>query len=118
MKILVNTDNTIKGNHRLNNYIESHLEDSFERFAHVLTRVEVYLSDEHELKKCLLEARLSHVHPIVVTHYGRTIDSSLDGAIHKLLRSLNEITNKMSDHSVNDLNEEIEEKSHFSDFFA
>ena len=105
MNIQVNTDHNIQGSAELNNYIESSLADHFERFQGAITRIEVHLSDENagkvasNDKRCLLEARVSNHSPLVVSHHADTIHQAIEGASDKLLRSLNTMVGKLTDHT-------------------
>ena len=103
MNIQVNTDHNIKGSAELNNYIETSLSESFARFKVAITRIEVHLSDENagktgsNDKRCLLEARISHHQPIVVSHHADTIHQAIDTASDKLLRALDNMAGKLTD---------------------
>ena len=103
MNIQVNTDHNIKGSAELNNYIETSLAESFARFKVAITRIEVHLSDENagktgsNDKRCLLEARISHHQPIVVSHHADTIHQAIDIASDKLLRALDNMAGKLTD---------------------
>ena len=105
MNIQVNTDHNIEGNEELNQYIESVLEKAFERFTTALTRIEVYLSDENggktseKDKRCLLEARVSNHQPVVVSHHADSIHQAIDAASDKLLRALDKMVGKMTNHN-------------------
>ena len=104
MKIQINTDHNIQGSVELNNYIESNLNVAFDRYKIALTRIEVYLSDENAAKtggndkRCLLEARVSNHQPIVVSHHADTIYTAIEVASDKLLRSLDTMVGKMTNH--------------------
>ncbi len=75
-----------------------------DRFAELLTRVELHLADENaqrktkEDKKCTIEAKLKSKHPVAVTSHGDTYDNAVTGAILKLQASLNTIVGKMQNH--------------------
>ncbi|MGE9311543.1 hypothetical protein ACLOAU_07850 [Niabella sp. CJ426] len=75
-----------------------------DRFADLLTRVELHLADENaqrktkEDKKCTIEAKLKSKHPVAVTNHGDTYDNAVTGAILKLKASLNTIIGKMQNH--------------------
>jgi ribosomal subunit interface protein len=103
MNIQVNTDHNIKGSAELNTYIETSLAESFARFKVAITRIEVHLSDENagktgsNDKRCLLEARISHHQPIVVSHHADTIHQAIDIASDKLLRALDNMAGKLTD---------------------
>jgi len=95
MIIQINTDNNIEGQQELAQQIKADLRDSLKRFAEKITRVEVHLSDGNSDKKfgaedkhCLLEARLAGIKPIAVSHQAATVDGAVDGAVGKLMRSI------------------------------
>lgn len=103
MNIQVNTDHNIQGSAELNAYVQTSLSEAFERFNGAITRIEVHLSDENagktgeNDKRCLLEARVSHHSPIVVSHHADTIHEAIESASHKLLRSLDSMVGKLTD---------------------
>jgi ribosomal subunit interface protein len=105
MKIQVNTDHNIEGSAELNTYIETSLSTTFERFEVTITRLEIHLSDENagktsaNDKRCLLEARLSNHQPVVVSHHADTIYKSIEMASDKLLRALDTVAGKMTNHT-------------------
>jgi ribosomal subunit interface protein len=105
MNIQVNTDHNIQGSSELNSYVEGVLSEAFERFDGAITRIEVHLSDENagksgtNDKRCLLEARVSHHSPVVVSHHADTVHQAIDGASHKLLMSLDKMVGKLTDHT-------------------
>ncbi len=95
MIIQINTDSNIEGDQELAQQIKAVVRNSLERFSEQITRVEVHLSDENsdkkfgaEDKRCLLEARLAGLQPIAVSHQAATVDEAVDGAVGKLMRSI------------------------------
>lgn len=104
MNIQVNTDHNIKGSAELNTYVQNALTEHFERFKNAITRIEVHLSDENagktsaNDKRCLLEARVANHQPIVVSHHADTIHQAIEMASDKLLRSLDTMVGKLTDH--------------------
>lgn len=102
MNIQVTTDHNIEGSAELNTYLENSLSETFDRFKIALTRIIVHLSDENagksgqNDKKCVLEARISHHQPIVVTHHADTIHQAIDAASDKLIRALDTMAGKMT----------------------
>lgn len=105
MNIQVNTDHNIEGSAELNSYIESSLSEAFARYKVAITRIEVHLSDENAAKsvgndkRCLLEARISHHQPIVVSHHADTIHVAIEMASDKLLRALDNMAGKLTNHT-------------------
>ncbi len=95
MHIRVNTDRNIEGSDRLASDMEAIVRDAIARFADRITRVEMHLSDENSRdkegtadKRCLLEARLAGLRPVVVSHVADSVEQAVDGAAEKLARSL------------------------------
>lgn len=95
MHIRVNTDRNIEGSDRLASNMEAIVRDAIARFADRITRVEMHLSDENSRdkggtadKRCLLEARLAGLRPVVVSHVADSVEQAVDGAAEKLARSL------------------------------
>ena len=94
MQIHVNTDKNIEGSARMSAYFTDTLHDALARFEDQITRVEVHLSDENGVKegsddkRCLLEARLKGLKPVVVSNYAENLDIAVSGAIDKLIKSL------------------------------
>ena len=102
MIIQVNTDNNIEGNSELAQQFKTLLENSLERFGDKITRVEVHLSDDNSDKKfgtedkhCLLEARLAGLQPLAVSHQAATTEQAVDGAVDKLMRSIDATLGKL-----------------------
>lgn len=94
MQVHVSTDNHIHGGERLIESITQGLQDSFQRYEHQLTRMDVHLADVNgpkgaaNDKRCLIEARLAGHQPIVASHQAATVDESVDGASEKLFRAI------------------------------
>ncbi|HER20089.1 MAG TPA: HPF/RaiA family ribosome-associated protein [Chromatiales bacterium] len=102
MIIQVNTDSNIEGNRELGQQIKTVVETSLARFGDHLTRVEVHLSDENSDKKsgtddkrCLLEARLVGLQPLAVSHQAATMEQAVDGAVDRLVRSIDATLGKL-----------------------
>jgi ribosome-associated translation inhibitor RaiA len=94
MHIQINTDQNIGGSARMSAYFTKNLEETFGRFDGEITRIEMYLTDVNgdkegdEDKRCLLEARLKGLNPVVVTHHAETMDIAVSGAMDKLVKSI------------------------------
>jgi ribosome-associated translation inhibitor RaiA len=88
------TDNHIEGSEALNQWVTDLVTSSCERFGPQLIRVEVHLADENggkegkNDKRCLLEARLSGLEPVVASQNAATLEQCIDGALDILLKSL------------------------------
>lgn len=102
MNIQVNTDHNIKGSEELNSYITSSLSEVLARYKVAITRIEVHLSDEKANatggmdKRCLLEARIAHHQPIVVSHHDTSIHQAIETASDKLLHALEHMSGKLT----------------------
>lgn len=93
MQIQVNTDNNIHGHEDVVLLVHSSVEAAVGRFGDRITRVEAHLSDQNSShksgaddKRCLLEARLSGLQPIVVSHEAETLELAVTQAADKLER--------------------------------
>ncbi|MBN1279904.1 MAG: HPF/RaiA family ribosome-associated protein [Chlorobium sp.] len=102
MIIQVNTDNNIEGHQALSEQLKVEVQNSLERFGDKITRVEVHLSDDNSNKKsgpddkrCLLEARLAGLQPLAVSHQAATTEQAVDGAVDKLMRSIDATLGKL-----------------------
>jgi hypothetical protein len=91
MQVLVKTDNHIEGSAELSRYVESVVQDEFERYGDRVTRVEVRFGDENSDKKggdkdkrCLIEARLGGLEPFSASDNAASLDQALSGAIEKV----------------------------------
>ncbi len=104
MQIQVNTDNHIEGGADLTRRTEAEIEASLGRFGDKITRVEVHLTDESgpktvgDDKRCLIEARLTGLRPIAVSHQAPSLEAAMDGAVDKLARSLDRTLGRLDDH--------------------
>lgn len=113
MNVQVNTDHNIEGSEDLNAYIKSRLAEDFERFRNAITRIEVHISDQNgdksgdNDKRCLLEARVANRQPVVVSHRAETVHQAFEAASDKLMRSLQSMVGRLTNHdSHKDLIEE------------
>ncbi|MEE9905116.1 MAG: HPF/RaiA family ribosome-associated protein [Chlorobium sp.] len=102
MIIQINTDSNIEGNSELAQQLKALLENNLERYGDKITRVEVHLSDDNSNKKfgtddkrCLLEARLAGLQPLAVSHHSATTEQAVDGAVEKLMRSIDTTLGKL-----------------------
>jgi ribosome-associated translation inhibitor RaiA len=109
MIIQINTDSNIEGNRELAQQVETVVGNSLERFGDQITRVEVHLSDENsdkkfgtEDKRCLLEARLAGLQPMAVSHQAATMEQAVDGAVDKLMRSIDTTLGKLDNRLMRD----------------
>ena len=104
MMIQINTDKNLSVNEDYKAKISLLIEKELQRFDERITRVEVHLNDENNSKpglhdkKCLLEARLKGLDPIVVTDLSSTYDLAINGALDKLKSTLDIRIGKMQNH--------------------
>lgn len=104
MLVQVNTNRYVEGNTELAGWIENELTSSLERFADQITRVEVFLRDVNshkggpDDKRCLLEARLGGLQPIVVSEESSDLDDAINGAIKKLVTTLDRTLGRLDQH--------------------
>lgn len=104
MLVQVNTGNGVENTEALKRWATDHLNETLERFQQDITRVEVQLSDENNVKagaadkRCMLAARLAHHDPIAVSHHGESQDEAFRGAARKLLHALDHALGKLRDH--------------------
>ncbi len=102
MQIQINTDRNIEGGSDLRQQVEGNLNSRLERFSEQVTRLEVHLSDQNSDqksgendKRCLLEARVAGLQPITVNESASTVKQAVDGAVVKLVRSLDSMLGKL-----------------------
>jgi len=104
MKIQFNTDKTIIGDEKHEDYFTSLVVERLKRYQSHITRIEVHLSDENGKKeglrdmRCLLEARIEGRQPIAVSCQADTLERAVSGAIDKLKASLETILGRMQNH--------------------
>ena len=94
MQILVNSDHHIKSDEAVSERVASIVTDSVDRFAERITRVDVHLKDlngpKHGSadKRCTIEAHVSGIANVAVSHEAPTLREAIDGAADKLERAL------------------------------
>lgn len=92
MQIQIHTDNHINGDETLRGYVCEAVEHAMSRYEDRITRVEVFLAEEHSRdkfhgdddKRCVMEVRLRGLKPMSVRHYDETVRESYEGASIKL----------------------------------
>jgi ribosome-associated translation inhibitor RaiA len=103
MQFQVETDNHIQGQDRLSAYVESVVTDAVDAYAERLTHIEAHLGDVNagkagaQDKRCMLEARVSGVKNVVVTHHAENLELAIEGAAAKLRHALDSAIGKMQD---------------------
>jgi ribosome-associated translation inhibitor RaiA len=101
MKIQFNTDKTINGEERNQEFFTSQIADELYRFQSRITRIEVHISDENGKKEgtndilCLLEARVEGKKPIAVSDQSNTVELAVSGAIDKLKNVLETLLGRL-----------------------
>ncbi|HEY6927332.1 MAG TPA: HPF/RaiA family ribosome-associated protein [Steroidobacteraceae bacterium] len=101
MQVIVNSDHHITGDETVTARVESILADSIERFADRITKVEAFLSDTNSSKhgardkRCVLEARVAGVAPVVASNEAPTVLEAIEGAADKLERALEHAFGKL-----------------------
>lgn len=104
MIIQINTDNNLTVHEAFNAELDERIKEKLQRFAGQLTRVEVYLSDENgskdgqKDKRCVMEARMEGMQPIVVTDMNDTMMQAVNGAIIKMKAALDSAVGKVRNH--------------------
>lgn len=104
MTIQFNTDKTIDGSERHQNYFTPIIADSLKRYDSHITRIEVHISDENGKKEgindiqCTLEARMEGKQPVAVKAQANNVEMAVSGAIDKIKASLETIIGKSQKH--------------------
>jgi len=89
MIIQINTDKTLNGDSKMQEYFTSEIEEALKRHETHITRIEVHLKDENKNEEglnelsCMLEARLKGRKPIAITNNAASIEVALSGALTK-----------------------------------
>lgn len=105
MQIQINTDHHIEGSEARDAWARSVVESALDRFGDAITRVEVHFNLESGGKpvggdkRCMVEARLSGLPPIAVTHHAGELDAALNGAVHKLVHAIEHATGRENRHA-------------------
>ncbi|WPC05450.1 HPF/RaiA family ribosome-associated protein [Pseudomonas benzenivorans] len=91
----------IEGNARLQNWVSATLTERLQRYADLLTRIEVHISDENahksgpDDKRCQIEARPKGQQAISVTHKAQDLELAVDGATEKMRHALEHLMGKL-----------------------
>jgi ribosome-associated translation inhibitor RaiA len=94
MQIQITTDNHITGSAALKDDLSAIVSGALGRFGDQLIRVEIHVSDVNGEKvgdrdiRCVAEARLAGLDPIVVTNDADIVRQAVDGAVNRLERQL------------------------------
>ncbi|AVL71809.1 hypothetical protein RP300_02090 [Oligella urethralis] len=105
MQILVNTDRHTTRSEALVQRIEAIAAKELKHQAAHLTRVEYHLSDVNSEtragatdKRCLVEARVAAMKPVVAEHRSEDIQIAILEATRKLVQGLSKVISKSQDH--------------------
>lgn len=104
MMIIFNTDRTISGEERKEDYFTTQIAAELERFQSHITRIEVHLKGLNGKKEgfnqiqCILEARLEGRQPMAVSDQADTIALAVSGATDKLKAALETIFGRLQNH--------------------
>lgn len=104
MIIQINTDKTINGDQRHQDYFTSLIQEGLKKYSDHITRIEMHLSDENGKKeglndiRCLIEARLEKRQAITLTNQADTVELAISGAINKLKVSLEKVHERSKMH--------------------
>lgn len=100
MLIQFSTDHHIGHHSSLHGHVDALVRKTLHPFSSNITRVDVYLTDENAHanhandKRCVMEARLDGVQPLVVTATASNVAAVLDAASRKLRRSVVSVESK------------------------
>ncbi len=104
MQFLVETDNHIEGHQQLSDHVKSAVLSAVGHHEEHLTHVHAHLGDVNGAdksggadKRCLLEARVSGVKNIAVSHLAESLHQAIDGAAQKLRHALDSAVGKLQD---------------------
>lgn len=104
MKIQFNTGENIFGSEEFRTSVTYLLSEELSRFSHQITRLEIHLSHDDGNKtgqndiRCVLEAQLKGMQPVVVTYTANTQGQAVKGATDKLKTSLRTILWRLSNY--------------------
>ncbi len=92
MQIQLNTDKHIVGSPKLLERVQQAINHELRFVSNAITRVEVHLNDINgdkggdNDKRCLLEARIAGMKPVIAEHRAANIDLAVNGAASQLAR--------------------------------
>lgn len=107
MQIQINTDHNIKGTVEYltdTEKFEQIVMDALDHFKKYIAKIDIRFTDEnagkvgYQDKRCLIEARINGVRPIVATHHAQNLVLALEGASERLKHSLEHTFGKMRNH--------------------
>jgi hypothetical protein len=101
MLVRINTDNNSSKSQEFINGVSSYISEKVKRYAHQITRIEVYFTDENGQKespndkRCLLEFRLDNLPPMAVSKYASSHQAALEGALDKFAAAMKKKIGKL-----------------------
>jgi ribosome-associated translation inhibitor RaiA len=104
MTIQINSDSNLTVHKEFRTQLQTQITEDLSRFSEHITRLEVHLSDENGQKdalndkRCLVEARLEGMKPIAVTNIANNHELAVDGAIDKLITTLETKFGRLNNH--------------------
>jgi ribosome-associated translation inhibitor RaiA len=104
MLVQVHTDKNIEGGEKFIHFVTEEIKGSLHRFTDKITRVDVHLSDENagksgdNDKRCMIEAKVEGVSPVVVTNFDASVEKAFMGAIDKIQAALDTVFGKLKQH--------------------
>jgi ribosome-associated translation inhibitor RaiA len=104
MLIKINTDNNINGGERHIAYFTEFISEALSRFSSHISRIDVHVSDENGPKegkddiKCVIEAKLEGINPIVITNHADAPENAIKGAVDRLKGKLDSVTDRLKEH--------------------
>lgn len=94
--------NHIEGSAELQDWVGSTVVDELERYADLLTRIEIHVGDVNaqrsgpQDKRCQIEARPKGHTSISVTHKAESLDLAVAGAAKKMSHALDHLVGRLS----------------------
>jgi len=104
MLVKINTDKTLIGDKKMEEYFITQVKEALSRYESQLTRIEIHLKDENGIKKgindicCTFEGRLKGRKPIAVTCNADTVELAVSGAVDKIINTIETILGRLRDH--------------------
>ena len=100
MQVQLNTDHHLVGSEDLARRLDDEVQSALARFRERITRVEMHLNDLNGAKsgadkRCQIEARVAGRPPLSVEHTADTVRLAIDGALDKLVRTLDRTFGKL-----------------------
>lgn len=104
MEIHINTGNGMDNKETLESWADGEIRRTLGRFSNDVRRVEVHLSDENsgtkggaDDKRCVIEAHVTSLPPVAVSHQASSLDEAFRGAEAKARRALDTVIGKLNE---------------------